>query len=147
LEVHEKLESTQQKLLTKVEVVQNYYQVVDQSLNNIHLKEREAIAARVTFQEVILLEEKDELARATRLSLSEKTRGDIILKTWEANLVESKRLASEMKKACEEPCSSLDKESMDIGRDSIFEALGQIDITKNQFNSKTSVEEAQAAIL
>jgi hypothetical protein len=48
LEVHEKMESSQQNLLTKVEVVQNYYRVADQSLNNIHLKEREAIVARVT---------------------------------------------------------------------------------------------------
>jgi signal transduction histidine kinase len=58
LEVHEKLESTQQNLLTKVEVVQNYYRVADHSLNNIHLKEREAIAARVTFQEVHFISNK-----------------------------------------------------------------------------------------
>jgi hypothetical protein len=54
LEVHEKLESTQQSLFTKVEVVQNYYRVVDHSLNNIYLKEREAIAARDTFQEAVV---------------------------------------------------------------------------------------------
>jgi hypothetical protein len=102
LEVHEKLESTQQNLFTKVEVVQNYYRVADHSLNNIYIKEREATAARVTFQEAILSATKDEVARVTRLSLSEQTRGDIILKTWEANLVESKRLAREVKKSCEE---------------------------------------------
>ena len=49
LEVHEKLESAQQNLLTKVEVVQNYYRVADHYLNNINLKEREAIADQVTF--------------------------------------------------------------------------------------------------
>jgi hypothetical protein len=54
LEVHEKLELTQQILFTKVEVVQNYYRVVDHSLNNIYLKEREAIAARDTFQEAVV---------------------------------------------------------------------------------------------
>jgi hypothetical protein len=91
--VHEKMESTQQNLLTKVEAVPNYYRVADHSLNNIHLKEREAIAAQVTFQESVLSKTKDLVARATRLYLSEQTRGDIILKTWEANLVESKRLA------------------------------------------------------
>jgi hypothetical protein len=91
----------------------------------------------------ILSATKDEVARATRLSLSEQTRGDIILKTWEANLVESKRLAWEVKKACEEACSSLDKESLDIEIDSISEALGKIDIAKNQLHSKTSMEEAR----
>ena len=52
-----------------------------------------------------------------------------------------------MKKDCEEACSSLDKESLDIERDSISEALGKIDIAKNQLDSKTSMEEARAKIL
>jgi hypothetical protein len=47
-----------------------------------------------------------------------------------------------VKKSCEEAFSSLNKESLDMERDSIFEALGQIDIAKNQLNSKTSMEEA-----
>jgi hypothetical protein len=37
-----------------------------------------------------------------RLSVSEQVRGDIILKTWEANIAESKRMAKEIKEACEE---------------------------------------------
>jgi hypothetical protein len=49
LEVYEKMESTHQSLFTKVEVVQNYFRLVDHSLNNICIKEREATAARVTF--------------------------------------------------------------------------------------------------
>jgi hypothetical protein len=133
--------------LTKVEVVQNYYRVANHSLNNIYIKEREATAARVTFQEVILAVAKDEVSKVTKLSLSKQTRGDIILKTWEANLLESKRLAREVKKSCEEAFSSLDKESMHIERDNIPESLGQIDIAKNQLNSKTSMEEFWAKIL
>jgi hypothetical protein len=35
---------------------------------------------------------------------------------------------------------------LDIERDSIFEALGKIDTTKNQLNSKTSIEEAWTTI-
>jgi hypothetical protein len=38
LEVRENLGSAQQSLFTKVEVVQNHFQVVNQSLNNIGLK-------------------------------------------------------------------------------------------------------------
>jgi hypothetical protein len=71
------------------------------------------------------------------------SRGDIILKTWEANLVESKRLAWEVKKSCEEACSSLDKDSLDIEKYSISESLGQIDIEKNKCDSRTSMEEAR----
>jgi hypothetical protein len=80
------------------------------------------------------------------LSLSDQTRGDIILKTWEEILVESKRLAREVKTFCEESLSSLDKYSLDVEGDSISEALGKIDIAKNQLNSKISMEEARTTI-
>jgi hypothetical protein len=81
LEVREKLESSQQSLFAKVEVVQNHFRVVDQSLNNICLKEREAIIARATFQEAVVSYSKEEVAMVSILSLSEQTRGDIILKS------------------------------------------------------------------
>jgi hypothetical protein len=86
------------------------------------------------------------VARVSRLYLSEQTRGDIILKTWKANLAKNKRLTREVKIACEQALSSLDKESLDIEGDNISEALGQIDIVKNQLNSKTSMEEAHMTI-
>jgi len=146
LEVHDKLESAQQNLFTKLEVVQSLYRVADLFLNNIYITEREATTTQATFQEAILIESKGELEKVPRLSLSDKTRGDVILKAWETNLAESKRLAREVNKACEEALSSFDKELLYVERDSISEALGQIDIVKNQLNSKTSIEEAQMTI-
>ena len=80
------------------------------------------------------------------MSIFEQTRGDVILKAWETNLVESKRLAREVNKACKEALSSLNKGLLDVERDNIFEALGQIDIAKNQLNSKESIEEARTTI-
>jgi hypothetical protein len=119
----------------------------EHSLNNIFIKEKEATAAKVTFQEDVLAAAKEEVARVTRLSLSEQTRGDIILKTWEANIVERKRLARELKKSCEEEFYDLEKDSLCIGRNNILEVLGQIDIAKNQFDFKTSMEETKDEIL
>jgi hypothetical protein len=101
LGVQEKMESAQQNLFITLQAIQNYYRSADHSLNTIFINKREATAARVTFQEVVLSSTKEEIVNVTRLSLSEKTRGDIILETWEANIVESKRLAKEVKKACE----------------------------------------------
>jgi hypothetical protein len=75
-----------------------------------------------------------------------KPRGDIILKAWETNLAESKRLAREVNKACEEVLSSLDKGLLDVEGDSIPGGLGQIDIEKNQQNSKSSKEESRTTI-
>jgi hypothetical protein len=57
-------------------------------------------------------------------------------------MAEIKRLAREVNKSCEESLSSLDKGLLDVQGDSIFEALGQIGIAKNQHNSKTRKEEA-----
>jgi hypothetical protein len=56
-------------------------------------------------------------------------------------------LAREVKRACEEEFHALDKESLCIGRDNIFEALGQIDLEKNQSDFKASMEEDRAEIL
>ena len=52
------MEAAQQSLLTKVENVQDHFRVIDQTLNNIYLREREVIAARTTFQEAVVLSEK-----------------------------------------------------------------------------------------
>jgi hypothetical protein len=117
LEVHEKMESSQQDLFTKVEVVQSCYWVANLSLNNIYINEREATAARAKFQEAILIAAKDEVAKVLRLSLSEQTRGDIILKAWETKFIETKILAREVNKSCEEQLSSLNKGLLDIERE------------------------------
>jgi hypothetical protein len=87
---------------------------------------------------------REEVAMVSRLSLLEKTRGDIILKTWEANIAESKRLAKEVNKYCEEAFHSLDKDSLCLNKDNISEVLGQVDIAKNQLNFKTNMEETRA---
>jgi hypothetical protein len=50
LEVHTKIEAEQQRLISKVEVIQNYFQEVSQSFDNIVLKEKEAKAARLLFK-------------------------------------------------------------------------------------------------
>jgi hypothetical protein len=62
LEIHEKMESTQLYIFTKVEAIQKCYQVVDLSLNNIYIKEREANATCAKFQEAILIATKDDIA-------------------------------------------------------------------------------------
>jgi hypothetical protein len=52
-----------------------------------------------------------------------------------------------LKKACEETLYILYKESLCIGRNNIPEFLGQIDLDKNQFDFKTSMDEARDGIL
>jgi hypothetical protein len=89
---------------------------------------------------------KDDVSYVHWISLSEKIRGDMALKAWETNLAKSKRLAREINEACLEAFASLDKGLIDFKGNIIFEALGQIDIAKNQYNSRTNKEEAMTAI-
>ena len=52
-----------------------------------------------------------------------------------------------MKKSFEEAFHSLEKGSLGLDKDNIFEVLGQVDIMKHQLNVKTNMEEARAEIL
>jgi hypothetical protein len=124
LEVNEKLEMAQQDLFMKVDAIQKCYQAVDLALKDIYIKEGEARSARAKFQEAIILAQKDNVPNFPRLSPSEQIRGDLALKVWETNLAESKRLAWEVKDACQEALSSLDKKLIDFEGSSIVEALG-----------------------
>jgi hypothetical protein len=146
LELYKQLESAQQGLFDKVEIIQNHFRVVNQSLENICLGEREVTTTRITFQEAVVSSDKEEIFVIARLSIAEQVRGDIILKTWEANIVESKILAKEIKEVCEEVFHSLNKKSLGLRKDECSEVLGQIDIVKHQLDIKASLEEAQAEI-
>jgi hypothetical protein len=108
-------------------------------------REKEAIAARTTFQEAVVSSTKG-VAMASRLSVSEQTKGDIILKTWESSIVESRKMDKEVKESCEEAFHSLNKESLGLDKEDSSGVLGQIDITKHQLDIKTNMEEAQAEI-
>ena len=137
LEVHEKLESTQQDIFTKVEAIQNCYWVVNLSHNKIYIKEREAHASWAKFQEAIFIVPKYDVSTAPWLSLSKKTKGDIILKPWESNLAKRKRLSREVHEACLEPTSSLEKGLLDVEGNNISKSLGNIGLARNQCRSRT----------
>jgi hypothetical protein len=146
LEVHMKIEAEQQRLISKVEVIQNYFQEVSQSFDNIVFKEKEAKAARATFQKAVVLSAKEEVSKTPRLSVTEQIRGDIMLKVWEANIAERKKMAKEVKDDCEETFDLLDKGSLGIGKDNCPGLLGQINIVRHQLKLKENLNEIQIEI-
>jgi hypothetical protein len=115
-------------------------------MKDIYIKEREDCSAQVKFQEVVLLVPKDDVSYFPRLSLSKQIRGDMALKARETNLAESKRLAREVNEAYLKALASLDKGLIDFEGNDISKSLGQIDIAKNHYNSRTSKEETLIAI-
>jgi len=75
--------------------------MIDQALNNITLRERGAKVARRVFQEAIISSVKEEIVIASKLSILEKTRGNILLKAWENNIEENRKMAKEVQDSCE----------------------------------------------
>jgi hypothetical protein len=52
--------------------------------------------ARTTFQKAVALSTKEEVEKIQKLSVSEQVKGDVILKVWEADLAENKRITREV---------------------------------------------------
>jgi hypothetical protein len=130
LEAHTKIEAEQQQLISKIEIIQHYFQEVRKSLDNIILLEKEAKATRNTFQKVVACSGNKEMAKNLKLSITEQIKGDIMLKVWEANISESKKIVKEIKDDCEGIFDSLDKKALGIERNDFSESLGQINIEK-----------------
>ena len=89
---------------------------------------------------------KEGVAMASRFSILEQTRGDIILKTWESSIAESRKMAKEVKEFCEEDFDSLNKEWLGLDKEYRFGVLGQIAIIKHHLDIKTTMKEAQNEI-
>jgi hypothetical protein len=79
VEMRRRIETAQQSLLAKIEIIQDHVQLVYQALDQVTLSERQARVARSTFQEAVTSAAKEEIAIASRLSIKEQTRGNILL--------------------------------------------------------------------
>jgi hypothetical protein len=96
-------------LLAKVGTIQNHFQMIDQGLESIYLREKEAGEARVAFQDVVIAKMKIEMVGSSKLSIAEQTRGDILLKVWEQNISERRGRANEVMNSCEETFALVSK--------------------------------------
>jgi hypothetical protein len=61
-------------------MIRDNYLFVDQVLENLSVKEREARADRVAFQEAVIATSNRESTNSSEFSISEQTRGNILLK-------------------------------------------------------------------
>jgi hypothetical protein len=132
--------AAQQDLLAKVETIQNLCQIIDQVLEDISLREREAGATRVIFQEVVIATTKKEMGSSSKISIVEQTRGNILLKAWERNISESRERAKEVRKFCEETLGVIDEILLGLDSESSIGTLGQVDIAKHLLNIKENEE-------
>jgi hypothetical protein len=91
-EIYAKIEEEQQKVFCNLEIIQNYFQESNRSMEQVFQKEREAKAVRTTFQKAVTSSSKDEIGKNQKLSVSEQVKGDIMINVWESKLAEYKRI-------------------------------------------------------
>jgi hypothetical protein len=133
-------------MLSKIEIVQNYFLEISHSLDNIALKENEATIACVTFQKAIAFLAREEVRAIPKLTVEEQIRGDIILKTWETNIAKSRKMAREVKEECEEVFDQLDTKTLGISKGDCPGLLGQINVVRHQMHIKERWNETQLEI-
>ena len=116
LGVHEKLQEEQQNMLSKIEIVQNYFLEISHSLDNVAFQEKEATTARTAFQKAVAFSAREEVPAIPKLTVEEQIMGDIMLRTWETNIAKIKKMTREVKKECEEVFDQLDTKTLGIGK-------------------------------
>jgi hypothetical protein len=141
LGIHMKIEEEQQGVFLNLEFIQNYFQETSKALENILLKEREVKVARATFQKAVAFSSKEEVRKIQKLSVSEQVKGDVILKVWEADLAENKRITREVNDDCQGIFDLLENVSLNIGTNDCSGLLGEINIVKHQLRFKEDLEE------
>jgi hypothetical protein len=105
-------------------------------LENIAFKEKEVIEAWAAFQKEVVFSAKQEVLVTPKLIIVEQIRGTIMLKVWEANIYESRKMAKEINEECEETFCLLDKNLLDIEKGDCRRLLGQISVIRHHLNLK-----------
>jgi chromosome segregation ATPase len=145
-EIYARIEEEQQKVLWNLEIIQNYFQESNKSMENVFQKEREAKAARTTFQKAVASSLKEEIGKNQKLSISEQVKGDIMIKVWESKLAEYKRITKEVNEDCQGIFDLVEKDSLNIGTDGCSRLLGEVNIAKHQLRFREELEEKKAEI-
>jgi hypothetical protein len=57
-------------LISKIEIIQSYFQEADNAFDNIILKEKEAKEARVTLQKEIIYSASEETSKTMKISVT-----------------------------------------------------------------------------
>jgi hypothetical protein len=104
------------------------------------------MTGHAAFQKETTFSAREEVPTSPKPTVEEQITGDIILKTWEANIAESMKMAREVKKECEEAFNRLDTKTLGIGKGDCPRLLGQINVVRHQMHIKEGWDEAHLEI-
>jgi hypothetical protein len=111
-----------------VGAIQENYLLVNQVSENLSARERDVGVARVAFQETVIAMNNRVSEGAPRLTISEQTRGNILLKEWEHNITKGKQQAQKITNSLEEAFNSIDGELLGIDSGGDVETLMQMNV-------------------
>jgi hypothetical protein len=145
-QIRRNISSAQQSLLAKVGTIQEDFLLMHQVFENLSVRERDAGAARVAFQEAVIATNDRISAGSPGLALPEQTRGNILLKDWEHNIALGKEHTQKVTNSLEEAFNSIEGEllGMDTGGDA--ETLIQMNVEQISLDLKEKEERDSADI-
>jgi hypothetical protein len=140
IDIRSRISSVQQSLLDKVGVIREDCMLMHRISENLTVKERNAEAARVAFQEAVIATNNRFSTDSPGLTIAEQTRGNILLKDWEHNITLSKEQAQKVTNSLEEAFNAIDGEllGMESGGDS--ETLRQMNVDQISLDLKEKNE-------
>jgi hypothetical protein len=107
---------------------------------NLSARERDAGAARVAFQEAVIATNNRVSVGTPRFTISEQTRGNILLKEWEHNIAEGKKQAQKITNSLEEAFNSIDDDLLGIDSGGNTEMLMQMNVERISLDLKEREE-------
>jgi hypothetical protein len=146
MEIRGRVSAAQRSLLGKVEQIRDNCLLVNQVLENLSAREREAGAERVAFQEAVIATNSRDSGSAPRFTIPEQTRGNILLKEWEHNIAEGKLQAKKIMDSLEEAFSSINGDLLGIDCGGNAEELIRTNMAQIPLDLKEKEERDSAEI-
>jgi hypothetical protein len=146
IEIRSRISSAQQSLLAKVGTIREDCFLMHRVSENLTIKERDAEEARVAFQEAVIATNNRVSAGSPGLTISEQTRGSILLKDWEHNIALGKEQAQKVTNSLEEAFNSIDGELLGMESGGDAETLMQMNVEQISLDLKEKDERDSANI-
>jgi outer membrane biosynthesis protein TonB len=140
IDIRSRISSAQQSLLNKIGEFRKNCLLMNRISKNLIVKERNAEAAWVVFQEAVIATNNRFSTGTPGLSVAEQTRGNILLKNWEHDIALSKEQAQKVTNSLEEIFKNINAELLGMENGGDTETLRQINMERISLDIKEKNE-------
>jgi hypothetical protein len=140
IDIRSRVSSAQQSLFNKIGEFRKDCLLMNQISKNRIVKERNAEAAWVVFQEAVVATNNRFTSGTPGLSIAEQTRGNILLKNWEHDIALSKEQAQKVTNSLEETFKNISTELLGMKNGGDTEMLRQINMERISLDIKEKNE-------